>query len=323
MKKITSMLLAGVTLAIVSVSTFAQSWPMRPIRLIVPFTPGGGVDLTGRVIAPKLSEALGQTVIVENRGGAGGLIGVDLGAKASPDGYTIVIGTIGNIALAPHLQSKMPYDPQKDLVPISQLANALNVMVIHPSMKATTVKEFIALAKKEGSNISFGSSGSGATDHLAGELFNNLAGLKMTHIPYKGGAPAMIDLVGGQVQVIFATVSTAISSIQGGKVRALGMTGNQRYESLPEVPTIAEAGLAGFDVNGWYGLYAPAGTPKDIITRLNAEVVKALAMPDVKARLLDAGIIATSSTPEAFAAYAQAETQRWAKVVKDANIKTE
>ncbi len=323
MKKITSMLLAGVTLAIVSVSTFAQSWPMRPIRLIVPFTPGGGVDLTGRVIAPKLSEALGQTVIVENRGGAGGLIGVDLGAKASPDGYTIVIGTIGNIALAPHLQSKMPYDPQKDLVPISQLANALNVMVIHPSMKATTVKEFIALAKKEGSNISFGSSGSGATDHLAGELFNNLAGLKMTHIPYKGGAPAMIDLVGGQVQVIFATVSTAIGSIQGGKVRALGMTGNQRYESLPEVPTIAEAGLAGFDVNGWYGLYAPAGTPKDIITRLNAEVVKALAMPDVKARLLDAGIIATSSTPEAFAAYAQAETQRWAKVVKDANIKTE
>jgi tripartite-type tricarboxylate transporter receptor subunit TctC len=217
----------------------------------------------------------------------------------------------------------MPYDPQKDLVPISQLANALNVMVINPSVKATTVKEFIALAKKEGSNISYGSSGSGATDHLAGEVFNTLAGLKMTHIPYKGGAPAMIDLVGGQVQVIFATVSTAISSIQGGKVRALGMTGNQRYESLPEVPTIAEAGLAGFDVNGWYGLYAPAGTPKDIITRLNAEVVKILAMPDVKARLLDAGIIATSSSPEAFAAYAQAETIRWAKVVKDANIKTE
>jgi tripartite-type tricarboxylate transporter receptor subunit TctC len=322
MKKITSMMLAGIALAIASTSAFAQSWPMRPIRLIVPFAPGGGVDLTGRVLAPKLSEALGQTVIVENRGGAGGLIGVDLGAKASPDGYTVVIGTIGNIAIAPHLQSKMPYDPQKDLVPISQLANALNVMVINPSVKATTVNEFIALAKKEGSNISYGSSGSGATDHLAGEVFNTLAGLKMTHIPYKGGAPAMIDLVGGQVQVIFATVSTAISSIQGGKVRALGMTGNQRYESLPEVPTIAEAGLAGFDVNGWYGLYAPAGTPKDIITRLNAEVVKILAMPDVKARLLDAGIIATSSSPEAFAAYTQAETKRWAKVVKDANIKT-
>ena len=323
MKKITSMMLAGLALAIVSVSTFAQSWPTRPIRLIVPFTPGGGVDLTGRVLAPKLSEALGQTVIVENRGGAGGLIGVDLGAKASPDGYTVVIGTIGNIAIAPHLQSKMPYDPQKDLVPISQLANALNVMVINPSVKATTVQEFIALAKKEGSTISYGSSGSGATDHLAGEVFNTLAGLKMTHIPYKGGAPAMIDLVGGQVQVIFATVSTAISSIQGGKVRALGMTGNQRYESLPEVPTIAEAGLAGFDVNGWYGLYAPAGTPKDIITRVNAEVVKILAMPDVKARLLDAGIIATSSSPEAFAAYMQAETKKWAKVVKDANIKTD
>ena len=323
MKKITSMMLAGIALAIASASAFAQSWPMRPIRLIVPFAPGGGVDLTGRVLAPKLSEALGQTVIVENRGGAGGLIGVDLGAKASPDGYTVVIGTIGNIAIAPHLQSKMPYDPQKDLVPISQLANALNVMVINPSVKATTVKEFIALAKKEGSNISYGSSGSGATDHLAGEVFNTLAGLKMTHIPYKGGAPAMIDLVGGQVQVVFATVSTAIGAIQGGKIRALGMTGNQRFERLPELPTIAEAGLVGFEVNNWYGLYAPAGTPKDIITRLNAEVVKTLAMPDVKTRLLDAGIIATPSSPEAFAAYMQAETKKWAKVVKDANIKTD
>jgi tripartite-type tricarboxylate transporter receptor subunit TctC len=323
MKKIASVMLAGVTLAIVSVSAFAQAWPTRPIRLIVPFAPGGGVSITARVIAPKLSEALGQTVIVENRGGAGGLIGVDLGAKAPPDGYTIVIGTIGNIAIAPHLQSKMPYDPQKDLVPISQLANALNVMVIHPSVKATTVKEFIALAKKEGSKMSFGSSGSGATDHLAGEVFNTLAGLQMTHIPYKGGGPAMIDLVGGQVQVVFATVSTAIGSIQGGRIRALGMTGNQRFERLPELPTIAEAGLVGFEVNNWYGLYAPTGTPKDIITRLNAEVVKTLAMPDVKSQLLDAGIIATSSSPEAFAAYTREETMRWGKVVKDAKIKSD
>jgi tripartite-type tricarboxylate transporter receptor subunit TctC len=322
MKKITSMILAGVTLAIVSGSAFAQTWPMRPIRLIVPFAPGGGVDITARVIAPKLSEALGQTVVVENRGGAGGLIGVDMGAKASPDGYTFVIGTIGNIAIAPHLQTKMPYDPQKDLVPISQLANALNVMVVHPSVKATTVKEFIALAKKEGNKISFGSSGSGATDHLAGEVFNTLAGVNMTHIPYKGGAPAMVDLVGGQVQVVFATVSTAIGSIQGGKIRALGMTGNQRSERLPELSTISEAGLVGFEVNNWYGLYAPAGTPKNIITRLNAEVVKTLALPDVKNRLLDAGIIATSSTPEAFAAYTQEETKKWGKVVKDANIKS-
>jgi tripartite-type tricarboxylate transporter receptor subunit TctC len=322
MKKITSMILAGVTLAIVSGSAFAQTWPVRPIRLIVPFAPGGGVDITARVIAPKLSEALGQTVVVENRGGAGGLIGVDMGAKASPDGYTFVIGTIGNIAIAPHLQTKMPYDPEKDLVPISQLANALNVMVVHPSVKATTVKEFIALAKKEGNKISFGSSGSGATDHLAGEVFNTLAGVNMTHIPYKGGAPAMVDLVGGQVQVVFATVSTAIGSIQGGKIRALGMTGNQRSERLPELSTISEAGLVGFEVNNWYGLYAPAGTPKNIITRLNAEVVKTLALPDVKNRLLDAGIIATSSTPEAFAAYTQEETKKWGKVVKDANIKS-
>ena len=323
MKKITSMMVAGIALAIVSVSAFAQSWPMRPIRLIVPFAPGGGVDLTGRVLAPKLSEALGQTVIVENRGGAGGLIGVDLGAKASPDGYTVVIGTIGNIAIAPHLQSKMPYDPQKDLVPISQLANALNVMVINPSVKATTVKEFIELAKKEGSNISYGSSGSGATDHLAGEVFNTLAGLKMTHIPYKGGAPAMIDLVGGQVQVIFATVSTAISSIQGGKVRALGMTGNQRYESLPEVPTIAEAGLTGYEADTWYGVFAPAKTPQPILDQLNKDIVAVLNLPDIRKKFASEGAEIVADSSASFTQKLRADVAKWKKVIADLNLRAE
>lgn len=323
MKAMKAMVLLGTTLALVTASAFAQSWPTKTIRLIVPFAPGGGADITARVIGSKLSTALGQQVIVDNRGGAGGMIGVDLAAKASPDGYTIVLATIGNIAVAPSLYGKMPYDPLKDLAPIGQIANALNVLVIHPSVSATSVQEFIALAKKDSSKINFGSSGPGATDHLAGELFNSMAGLKMVHVPYKGGAPAMLDLIGGQIQAVFSTMSTAIGPIQSGKVRILAMTGNQRFERMPELPTIAEAGLKGFEVNNWYGLYAPAGTPKEIIVRLNQEIVKILAMADVKTRLLDVGIIATSSSPEDFATYSLAETKKWAKVVKDANIKVD
>lgn len=323
LKTTKSKLLVGAILALVTATAFAQSWPTRSIRLISPFAPGGGTDITARAIAPKLSATLGQQVVVDNRGGAGGMVGVELGAKAPADGYTIVIGTIGNIAVAPSLFSKMPYDPQKDLAPIGQAANALNVLVVHPSVPAKTVKELIAVAKKEGEKMNYGSSGAGATDHLAGEVFNTMAGVKMVHIPYKGGAPAMLELVGGQVHVVFSTMSTAIGSIQGGKVRALAMTGNQRFERMPELPTISEAGLKGFEVNNWYGLYAPAGTPKEIIARLNAETVKALAMQDVKTRLLDAGIIATPSSPEALATYSQAETKKWAKVVKDAQIKVD
>jgi tripartite-type tricarboxylate transporter receptor subunit TctC len=318
-----SKVLAGATLALFTATAAAQSWPTRSIRLISPFAPGGGADITARAIAPKLSTALGQQVVVDNRGGAGGMVGVDLGAKAPPDGYTIVLATIGNIAVAPSLYSKMPYDPQKDLAPLGQAANALNVLVVHPSLPAKSVKELIAIAKQNPGQLNFGSSGPGATDHLAGEVFNTLAGVKMVHVPYKGGAPAMLELVGGQVQLVFSTVSTAIGSIQGNKVRALAMTGNQRFERMPELPTISEAGLKGFEVNNWYGLYAPAGTSKEIVGRLNTEIVKALAMADVKTRLLDAGIIATSSTPEALAAYSQAETKKWAKVVKDANIKAD
>jgi tripartite-type tricarboxylate transporter receptor subunit TctC len=310
-------------LTLVTHSALSQSWPTHSIRLISPFAPGGGTDIMARALAPKLSAALGQQVIVDNRGGAGGMVGVDIAAKAAPDGYTIVIGTIGNIAVNPSLYSKMPYDPQKDLVSIGQAANALNVLVVHPSLPATTVKEFVAVAKKNPGQLNFGSSGPGATDHLAGEVFNVMAGVKMIHIPYKGGAPAMLDLVAGQVQLVFSTMATAIGSIQGKRVRALAMTGNQRYERMPELPTISEAGVKGFEVSNWYGFYAPAGTPKEIVARLNTELVKALAMADVKTRLLDAGIIATPSSPEAFAAYAQAETKKWAKVIKAANIKVD
>jgi len=301
----------------------AQNWPTRPVRLISPFAPGGGADITSRAVAQKLSTSLGQQVLVENRGGAGGMIGVDIAAKSPADGYTIVMGTIGPIAINPSLYKKMTYDPQRDLIPVSQAANALNVLVVHPSLPAKNVKEMIAIAKARPGQMNYGSSGPGATDHLAGELFNVLAGVKMVHVPYKGGAPAMLDLVSGNVQVVFSTVSTAIAAMDSKRVRPLAMTGNQRFELMPDLPTVAEAGLKGFEVNNWYGIFLPAGTPKDIITRLNADVVKALAAPDVKKRLIEAGIVATSSSPEGFTAYVKAESTKWAKVIKDAGITVE
>ncbi len=301
----------------------AQSWPTRPVRLISPFAPGGGADITSRALAQKLSTSLGQQVVVENRGGAGGMIGVDMAAKAPADGYTMVLGTIGPIAINPSLYKKMTYDPMRDLVPVSQAANALNVLVVHPSLPAKNVKEMIAIAKARPGQMNYGSSGPGATDHLAGELFNVLAGVKMVHVPYKGGAPAMLDLVSGNVQVVFSTVSTAVAAMDSKRVRPLAMTGNQRFELMPDLPTVSEAGLKGFEVNNWYGVFLPAGTPKDIVTKLNAEVVKALAAPDVKKRLIEAGIVATSSSPEKFTAYVKAEATKWAKVIKGAGITVE
>jgi tripartite-type tricarboxylate transporter receptor subunit TctC len=319
--RLTTQLLSAVILAVLAGSALAQTWPNRSVRLISPFAPGGGADITSRAVAQKLSPALGQQVVVDNRGGAGGMLGVELAAKSPPDGYTIVMGTIGPIAINPSLIGKMPYDPLKDLVPISQAAVAVNVLVVHPSLPAKSVKEFIAIAKARPNDLNYGSSGSGAADHLAGELFNAMVKVKMAHIPYKGGAPAMLDLVSGNVQLVFSTLSTATAAIDSKKVRPLAVAGSKRFEGMPELPTMSEAGLKGFEVNNWYGLFAPAGTPRDIIARLNAETVKALAMPDVKKRLMDAGIIATSSSPEGFDAYIRAETAKWGKVIRDANIK--
>lgn len=321
MKKHVIRLLGAVVMVVVAGSAVAQSWPNRSVRLISPFAPGGGADITSRALAQKLTVALGQQVIVDNRGGAGGMLGVDLAAKSPPDGYTLVLGTIGPIAINPSLLSKMPYDPLKDLAPISQAAVAVNVLVVHPSLPAKSVKELVAIAKARPTDLNYGSSGSGAADHLAGELFNAMVKVKMAHIPYKGGAPAMLDLVSGNVQMVFSTLSTATAAIDGGKVRPLAVAGSKRFEGMPDLPTMSEAGLKGFEVNNWYGLFAPAGTAKDIIARANAETVKALAASDVKKRLMDAGIIATSSSPEGFSTYIRAETAKWGKVIKDANIK--
>jgi tripartite-type tricarboxylate transporter receptor subunit TctC len=317
--------LLAIACAVPAVPALAQSWPAKPIRWISPFAPGGGADFTSRAIAQKLGPALGQQVLIDNRGGAGGMVGVDLATKSAPDGYTLVLGTIGPIAINPSLYAKkMTYDPIRDLAPISQAAVAINVLVVHPSLPVHSVKDLIALAKSRPGELNYGSSGPGAADHMAGELFNTLAGVKIVHIPYKGGAPAMLDLVAGNVQLIFSTVSTAHGMIEAKKVRPIAIAGSKRFELMPDLPTVAEAALKGFATDNWYGIFAPAGTPAPIVDRLHAEVVKALAAPDLKKQLLGLGIVATSSaSPGAFGSYIAAETAKWAKVVRAAGIKAE
>ena len=301
----------------------AQNWPARTIRFIAPFPPGGGTDLNARMIAPRLSIALGQQVIVENRPGAGGMLGTELVAKSPPDGYNMVIATIGPISINPSLYSKMPYDPVKDLAPVAYTGEVPNGLVVHPALPVKTVKELIALARQRPHELNFGSSGNGAGDHLAGEMLKVMAGIHMTHVPYKGGAPAMVDLLAGNIQLIFATLATGIPYIKSGKARALAMAAPTRFALLPDVPTVAEAGVPGFSVINWAGLFMAAGTPRPVIDRMNSEVQKILAAPEVKQKLLEMGLVAGSNTPEQFASFIQAETVKWAKIIKLANIKIE
>ncbi len=299
----------------------AQDYPTKPIRMIVGFAPGGGTDTTARPLAQKLGELLGHQVIVDNRPGAAGNIATDLVAKANPDGYTILMGTIAALAINPSLYSKLPFDPDKDLAPVSQAVDSTNILSLHPTVAAGSVKELIALAKSK--SLSYGSSGVGGTGHLAGELFNVLAGTKLVHIPYKGGGPAMIDLVGGQVQLVFATGASAVPQIKGGKIKGIAVTTIKRSALMPELPTIAESGLAGYDANNWYGLLVPAKTPRAIINRLNAETVKVLNLPEIKTFFFNQGLDAAPSTPEAFGAYIKSERVKWAKVVKASGAKAE
>ena len=314
----------AIVVSLFAVPAAAQTWPAKPIRWISPFAPGGGADFTSRALAQKLGPAVGQQVLIDNRGGAGGMVGVDLAAKSAPDGYTLVLGTIGPIAINPSLYARMPYNPTRDLAPISQAAVAINVLVVHPSLPVRSVKELIALAKARPGELNYGSSGPGAADHLAGELFSTLAAVKMVHVPYKGGAPAMLDLVSGNVQLIFSTVSTARGMIDAGRVRPVAIAGSRRFELMPQLPTVAEAGLSGFATDNWYGVFAPARTPAPIVERLHAEVTKALAAADLKQQLLELGIVATASaSPAAFAGYIAQETAKWAKVIRAAGIKAE
>jgi len=301
----------------------AAAYPDKPIRMLVGFAAGGGTDTTARAIGGPLSDALGQQIIVDNRPGAAGNIAADITAHSVPDGYTILMGTIAALAINPSLYEKLPFDPIKDFEPISLAVSSMNVLVVHPSVAAKNVKELIALAKSQPGKLTYGSSGVGGAGHLAGVLFDQLAGTKMIHVPYKGGAPAMIALVSGEVNLVFATAETAVPQVKAGKIRALGVTTAKRSALLPDLPTIAEGGLPGYEANNWYGLLAPAKTPAAIIERLNREVVKVLNMPKVKEQLFRSGLDASPSTPKEFSAYIKSEMAKWSKVVKASGAKAE
>ena len=300
---------------------WAQSdYPSRPIRFIAANAPGGGLDITARVIQPRLSAALGQQVIVDNRAGAAGSIASEIVARSAPDGYTILVSALGGLAVNTHLYKGLTYHPLRDLAPITWATSGSNVLVVHPSVPAKSVQELIALARAQPDKLSYGSSGAGNAGHLAGELFNGMAGIRMVHIPYKGGAPAMIDLIAGQVQLIFASAPTAVPQVKAGKIRGLAVTTARRSVILPGLPTIAEAGLPGFEADNWYGIVTVMKTPRPVIERLHAEIVRALHMPDVKQALLTLGLEVRTSTSQEFGSYMRSEFDKWAKVIKDAGI---
>jgi tripartite-type tricarboxylate transporter receptor subunit TctC len=314
-------ILISIAASIFAAAFAADAYPTRPIRMIVGFAPGGGTDLTARPIAQKMSELMGQQVLVENRPGAAGNIATEQVARAAPDGYTILMGTIAALAINPSLYGNLKFDPETDFAPVIQCVDATNVLALHSSVAANSVQELIALAKQK--SLSAGSSGIGATGHLAIELFNLMAGVKLVHVPYKGGGPAMTDLVGGQVHLVFATTASAIPHIKAGRLKGIAVTTIKRSTLLPETPTISEAGLTGFDANNWYGIVVPAKTPRPIIDQLNTEVTKILNMADVKATLHNQGLDPAPGTPEQFGAYIKSERAKWAKVIKASGAKAE
>jgi tripartite-type tricarboxylate transporter receptor subunit TctC len=317
----TSTVAAALLACLSSAASAADTYPSHPIRMLVGFAPGGGTDTTARALTPKLSERLGQQVIVDNRPGAAGNIATEITTKAPADGYTILMGTIAALSINPTLYGNLPFDPSRDLAPVTRAVDSTNILVVHPSVPAKSVKELIALAKTK--PLTGGSSGVGGAGHLALELFNVMAGTKITHVPYKGGGPAMVDLLGGQINLIFATAASAIPHIQAGKIRALAVTTMNRSKLVPDLPTVSEAGLKGFEANNWYGIVVPAKTPRPIVERLNKEFVAVLNMPDVREVLFKQGLDAAPSSPEAFGAYIKSETTKWAKVIKMSGAKPE
>ena len=313
------------TLAIVStpLAHAQDAYPSKPIRIVVPFPAGGTTDILARAAAQKLSEAWGQGVVVDNRPGAGGNIGSDIVAKAAPDGYTLLMGTVGTHAINPSLYSKMPYDHVKDFAPIVLVAGVPNVLVVNPLLPIHTVADLVAYAKANPGKLNFASSGSGTSIHLSGELFKTDAGIDMTHVPYKGSAPALTDLVGGQVQLMFDNLPSSLPQIKAGKLRAVAVTSAVRAPALPDVPTIAESGYPGFEASSWFGLLARAGTKPEIIAKINAEVRKWLTSPEARDKLLAQGANASPGTPEDFARHIAAETAKWAKVVNESGAKVD
>jgi tripartite-type tricarboxylate transporter receptor subunit TctC len=300
----------------------AGAYPTRPIRLIVPFAPGGSNDIMARLAGQKLSESLGAQVVVDNRAGGSGIIGTDIAAKAAPDGYTLLMMSL-TFAVNPSLYSKLPYDTEKDLAPVTLVASAPLMLVVHPSIPAKSVQEFIAYAKANPGKLNFGSGGPGTTPHLAGEMLKMMAGVKMTHVPYKGGGPALNDLVGGQIQLMLENIPSTLPHAKSGRLRALAVSGLKRSPLVPDLPTLDEAGLKGYEIVGWNGFFVPAGAPRAIVMLLYRETAKALAQPDMKERLATMGAEPVGNSPEEFRVFVKAEIAKWAKVVKAAGLKVE
>ncbi len=318
------MIICGVAVALCYGPSFAaETYPSKSPQIIVSFAPGGGVDSVARIVAHQLTESLGQPVLVDNRPGASGMIGTDVAAKAPPDGYTLLLGTQTVLVVAPILYGKTAFDPLKLFSPVALIGSTPLILVTNPAVPAKSVKELIALAKAKPGEFNFGSGGVGTTPHMAGELFNSMAGIKVVHVAYKGEAPALTDIMGGHLHMMFSNVSAALSHVKAGKIRGLAVSSRERLAAAPGIPTVAESGVPGFEAETWFGLLAPAGTPPEIVKRLNTDVLKALTKPDVKDKLGSLGLTIAGSTPERFSAYIKSEYGKWAKVIKDAGIKME
>lgn len=315
---ITGAILLG---AVCTVPVLAQGYPSKTVRLILPYPPGGGSDTIARPVTKKLSEYLGQQVLVDNRGGAGGNIGMEAAARSAPDGYTIVLGLTAQLAVNPSLFKSINYDPVRDFDPITMLANGAYVLVAHPSLPVRSVKDLIAVAKARPGEVFYASSGNGSGAHLATELLSNMTGIKLVHVPYKGGGPALVDTIAGQTQILFATPIASSGHIKAGRVRPLAVSSAKRVQSFPDVPTVAQAGLPGYEAGVWYGILAPKGTPRDIVMRLNQDIRKVLGDAGIRAFLTKAGIEPDGGTPEALGRYMQSELAKWAKVIKAGNIR--
>jgi len=302
-------------------ATASGDYPARPVRIIVGFPPGGATDLVARIIAPKLGEALKQQVIVDNRAGANGTIGADLAANATPDGYNLHLGTLGALVISPAI-TKVPYDPLQDFATISLAVQLQNMFIVHPTVAAKTIPDLIALAKQKPGALNYASSGLGSPGHLAGELFKTMAKVDMVHVPYKGGGPALSDLLGGQLPVFVAVISTGVPPVKAGRAVALAVTGAKRSPALPDVPTVAETpALKGYEASNWYGMMAPAGTPKPVIDRLQKDLTSVLSNSSIRDQLAAQGIESASSTPEEFTNYIRSESAKWGKVIRAANLK--
>jgi len=301
----------------------ADTYPSKPIRFVVPYPAGGPLDTIARLLGQKVSESVKQPVVVDNKPGAGGNIGADAVAKSPADGYTILMGAVATHAINPTLYASIPYDPVRDFIPVTQVASTPNVLVVNPSVPAASVGEFIAYARANPGKLNFGSGSTGSAGHLAGELFKTQAGVEMTHVPYKGAAPAMNDLVGGQIQLMFDNLASSLGQVKAGRVRALAVTTARRTSLAPDLPTIAESGLPGFDINTWFGIFVPANTPREVVERLHAQFTRALALPDVKERMLALGAEPVGSRPDEFAAYIRAEGEKYARLIKASGAKAD